>query len=142
MIMQIAEVFHLCLVIFEYMNTCTGVPIITHSTYTVHIKTLHSITIVVWHLCSLIECTIQQLILHLVSLSQQNWAVLHLNGPYQPVARDVHTAFSLQDPDSNPAHPRLVISCGMDNSGNPLRDMCILSVNDGSCEEVSEDMET
>ena len=123
------------------MNTCTGVPIITHSTYTVHIKTLHSITIVVWHLCSLIEFTIQQLILHLVGLSQQNWAVLHLNGPYQPVARQAHTSFSLQDPDSNPAHPRLVISCGCDNSLNPLRDMCILSVNDGSCEEVSEDME-
>ena len=142
MIKLIAEAFHLCLVIFEYMNTCTGVPIITPSTYTVHIKTLHSITIVVWHLCSLIEFTIQQLILHLVALSQQNWAVLHLNGPHQPVARQGHTAFSLQDPDSDPAHPRLVISCGLDIRGNPLRDMCLLSVNDGSCEEVSEDMET
>ena len=86
--------------------------------------------------------TIQLLILHLVALSQQNWAVLHLNGPHQPVTRDAHTAFSLQDPDSNPAHPRLVITCGSDGSLNPLRDMCILSVNDGSCEEVSEDMET
>ena len=55
-----------------------------------------------------------------------------------PEERDFHTAYSMYDPDSNPADPCLLIVAGSNKYDEPLGDVWLFRVNDIQWEEVSE----
>ena len=62
----------------------------------------------------------------------------HSQGQPWPEDRCYHIAYSMYDPDSNPAGPCLLIVAGYNKYNEPLGDVWLFRVNDIQWEEVSE----
>ena len=55
-----------------------------------------------------------------------------------PEERQLHTAYSMWDPDSDPVDPCLVMAGGMRRGGDPLGDVWILHINSIHWDQVSD----
>ena len=72
-----------------------------------------------------------------VPLLSQEWTKLERpEGTPCPVGRSAHAACCL---NCGEEHPQLLVTGGMDKSGNTLQDAWILDVNSGRWREVSGD---